>query len=315
MSVRTKAPQGVFYKGELYIGGGYVTQSKTATIIHKYEPVFQLWDQLPPCPLKMFGMACFDGRLVIVGGKEVGNLSSNSSNKIYALNDDEQDWSMHIPPMTFARVSPVVIGYDRFLIVAGGNQGSLDYNMEVYDTVSKRWCSSPPLPTKCFRHMSAVSGHTWYLLSQDEGSIKVADIRSLIRLSTGVTVSTTDSPPPEMEDSAVSVWGSVPIPSCTPALIASIGGHLLGITQEESVVNVHACLYDSSAKEWLKSTKLPNLCGSSSAVTDDRGSLFLFGGEGGREQYSNKLYKLSLKTITKTHFSKSTKPSLSFHLQ
>ncbi len=316
MPMRTKAPQGVFFKGELYIGGGYVTESKKAFIIHKYEPIFQLWDQLPSCPLKSFGIASFDRRLVIVGGKEAGNLSSASSNKIYSLDDDGVNWSILIPPMTFARVSPVVIGYDHFLIVAGGNKGSLDYNMEVYDMVSKRWYSAPPLPVKCFRHTSAVSGHKWYLLSQDDGSIKCADIRSLIQASTGIVIAIAESPLLEISDSSVSIWTTLPSSPCRFSLIAIIGGHLLGVAQDASLVNVHSLLYDSNTKSWLdgSKSKLPNLCGSASVVADDRGSLFLFGGEGGTEQYSNKLYKLSLKTISKSHY-KNTKPSLSFNFQ
>lgn len=313
MIVRTKAPQGVLFKGELYIGGGYVTESKMASIIQRYEPVFQLWDQLPSCPLKLFGMASFDEHLVIIGGKEAGT----SSNKIYSLSEDRQNWNTYIPPMTFARVSPVVIGYDQFLIVAGGDKGSLDYNMEVYDTVSKRWNSAPPLPTKCFRHTSTVSGHNWFLLSQDDGSIKCADIRSLVRMATGVAVTTTESPPPDIDESAVSVWSTLPNPPTTPSLIATIGGHLLGITQDASLVNVHAFLYDSSTKSWLDNSKskLPNLCGSSSAVSDDKDSLFLFGGEGGTEQFSNKLYRVSLRNTNKSHFNSVSKPSLTFHLQ
>lgn len=311
MPLRTKAAQAVFFKGELHVGGGYVTESKMAAVIHKFEPVFQLWDHLPTCPLKQFGMASFENNLVAVGGKEVGNLASN---KIYTLDEDGQNWNACIPPMTFARVCPVVIGYEQFLIVAGGKKGSLDYNLEIYDHTSKRWTSAPPLPTKCYPTTSVVSGHSWYLLNQDDGTIKCADIRTLISQATGISLTTDPSPQSENTElkSSTSIWLSLPSPPSRPIQITAIGVYLLAITCESNPVKVRSFLYNKGAESWCYSNKLPNLCGSSSALPDDKDGLYLFGGEGGSEQYSNKLYKLTLRNVNSSHLS--TKPPISFCL-
>lgn len=310
MPVRIKGAQGVILAGELYLGGGYVTDSKMSTVVHKFEPVFQLWEQLPASPVKQFGMTLFGKKLVLVGGKEIGSSGSTASNKVHTWDNDEQDWKSSIPPMTFARVSPTVISYDRFLIVAGGNKGSLDYNMEIYDSESNRWIGAPPLPTKCSHSTSTVCGHTWFLLNQDNGTIRCSDIRFLVHQATGVLSDDEQSEEKELP-SPTSLWQSLPEAPVKPILITTINGNLLAITREVSPVKVRSFLYNTGSKLWSYSNKLPNLCGSSSALPDSKGGLYLFGGDGGREQFSNKLYKLTLRTVKDAS---STKPPITFSL-
>lgn len=310
--VRTKAAQGVFLGCQLYVGGGYVEDSKISRVIYKYDPIFELWDPLPSCPVKLFGMSSFNQQLVVVGGREAGRLGPNSSNKLFTWDKDGRSWNSSIPSMTFARTSPVVINYDRFLIVAGGNKGSLDYNTEVYDSHTKRWTSAPPLPVKCFPLTSAVTGQSWFLLNQEEGTIACADIPCLLRLVSGVKDITDDT---QLEDGEerTRLWNTLPKPPCEPTQITTVNGRLLAIVNESNPVRVSSYCYDGETRSWSYSYKLPNLCGHSSTLPDNKDGTYLFGGEGGAKRYSNKLYRLTLRT-SETGYTKNSKPPLTFSL-
>ena len=292
--------------------------SKLSTVIHKFDSIFELWDSLPPCPVKMFGMSSFNQQLVLVGGKEVGRLGSSYSNKLFTWDSDGHSWSNTLPAMTFARMCPVAISYDQYLIVAGGKKGSLDFNMEVYNSNSKRWTSAPPLPVKCFPSTSAVAGSSWYLLNLEDGTIVSAHIPSLLEQVTGANNITANDKSMYSEDIDIrsKLWTQLPKLSCEPTQITTLNGRLLAIANENNPVKVSSYIFDNETGNWLYSHKLPNLCGRSSTLPDAKDGTYLFGGEGGLERYSNKLYRLTLRQSSVIHDcqTKGMKPPITFSL-
>lgn len=309
-------------ENELYIGGGYVSTSTAGPIVYKYNTVFDFWDPLPPCPLKRFGMTIFNNELVLVGGKEIGNLSAECTNKIASWDEANQTWNFSLPPMTFARTSPVVFSYDRYVIVAGGKKGSLDYNMEIFDSGTKRWVNAPPLPAKCFPHSSTVSENTWFLLQEDNNSVLHADIRFLIQQATGKSNNKALSDIPvskepvvdSSSDDCTNLWQLLPSPPIKPDLITTVCNTVLAVSHETNPIRVHTHIYNRESKCWCYANKLPNLCSSSSATADSQDVVFLFGGKGSLKQFSNKLYRVTLKTADNSQRAATIlKPALTFH--
>ena len=253
--------------------------------------------------MKRFGIGTFNNELILVGGKEVGNLSADCTNKIASWNEADQSWNFSLPPMTFARASPVVFSYDRYLIVSGGKKGSLDYNMEIFDSSTKRWVCAPPLPAKCFPHSSTVSGNNWFLSQEDSECVLYADIRLLIQQATGKLIPKTLSDTHTSEgtrfespsDDCANLWQLIPSSPIKPDLITTVCDSVLAISHETNPIKVHTHIYNREAKRWCYTNKLPNLCSSSSAVSDNQNGVFLCGGKGSIEQYSNKLYRVTLK--------------------
>ena len=173
-----KGAQAVFFNDHLYIGGGYTGCSANDSTVFRFHPPSNNWEQLPTCPVKWFGMAVFNQQLVLVGGREIGSRKYKSSNRIVSWNEVNQSWAFSLPPMTFARASPIVFGYHGYLVVAGGEKGSLDYCVEVLDPVAKRWVIAPSLPATCSPLTSAVSGDSWYLLH--DNCLLSADIEEIV---------------------------------------------------------------------------------------------------------------------------------------
>ncbi len=168
----------------MYIGGGYTGNAAMDTVVLRYHLSSNTWEQLPPSPLKWFGMTIYNNQLLLVGGREVACKDYyKSTNKIAVWDEQNNCWVFLFPPMMFARLSPIAYGYKDFLIVGGGEKGSLDYNFEVFDPISKRWKVGPSLPAKCMQRMSAIIGNSWFLLDKERNCILSADIRSILHLA------------------------------------------------------------------------------------------------------------------------------------
>lgn len=184
--IRMKGAQTVFFNGHLYLGGGHTGSTTNDSIVLRYHPQSTTWEQLPLSPMKWFGMAVFNQQLVLVGGKEIGCKDYKATNKIATWDEHNCCWKLVLPPMTFVRLSPVVYGYKNYLIVAGGEKGSLDYSFEVLDPASKRWMVGPSLPATCSPHTSAIAGRTWYLLQTETDCILSADVQRIIHQTLGL---------------------------------------------------------------------------------------------------------------------------------
>lgn len=301
MPIRTKYSSGVLYNDELHVGGGYTTSSKDASKVFVFNSIFNMWSELPPSPLKWFSMAILNGQLVLVGGKEAASSSLSYTNKLAVWNQEDNAWSFSLPPMAVARSMPIVISHGRSLIVAGGKKGSLDFNMELYNSSSRRWYSAPPLPLHCLMHTSAVIGDTWYLLRLKDGEIFHANICSLI-----ASVQAEDlhadpflDAPTTNGHAAADVKGGLwqklhAKPPGSPFRIIAFEEHLLSLSSNgNGNITLHALPVSVSEPSWVHVGKLPELCSYASAYSTPE-QLYLFGGDAANKQYSHKMFKVSL---------------------
>ena len=112
-------------------------------------------------PTYRYGLTIYDDHLVLVGGEEYP--SNRVTNKIWLLQslgeDGREEWKEDaIPPMPTRRSGVSAVGYDKVLLVAGGE----DKNYQPMKTVELyqlgQWRSTTPLPRPCSFMSSTVMG-------------------------------------------------------------------------------------------------------------------------------------------------------------
>ena len=84
----------------VYVGGG-----GTEYKIFQYSSGSGVWNTLPKCPVKWFGLTQFMGRLTTVGGQD---RAGSATALVYELVSESQQWQESPPPMPTARVYELV---------------------------------------------------------------------------------------------------------------------------------------------------------------------------------------------------------------
>ena len=125
-------------------------------------------------PTFWYGLTIYDDHPVLVGGMEYP--SHRLTNKIWLLQslgeDGREEWKEDaIPPMPSRRHSVSAVGYDKLLLVAGGQ----DENYQPIDIVELyqlgQWRSTTPLPRPCSDMSSTVMGsHVVFAGGQGQGN-------------------------------------------------------------------------------------------------------------------------------------------------
>ena len=145
------------YTGQVYQvvidGMVYVRSSDGYGTITQYNPENGNWSQLPTPPvMKYFGMT-FEDQLVLVSGCVEGQsvlargLADYPDLRITVWDSGKGRWVHPYPPIPTARYNPAAVGYQKHLIVAGGN--SPNDEVEVLDSSSGKWHTPEPLPVEC----------------------------------------------------------------------------------------------------------------------------------------------------------------------
>lgn len=297
---------GIFHDNVLLVGGGYTGNSKNDALLHTYDSNSDTWTSLPPAPLKWSALTSLANNIMLVGGKEVGRPGFGYTNRLAVLDGENNTWTFFIPPMQVARLSPMVLTHNGYLIVAGGGKGLLDYNVEIFDPGTRHWTTTIPLPHKCFKHTSTTVNGEWYLLNQDSGLIFYVDILFFIQQHCGHGQQDSINGVEDLSTSATNerikfqqkiseeqsrTWKPIHSqPPSKPFCITSIEGHLLALSHAKGAVSAYAYMDGS----WERVGKLPFTASTASMAVDSLGQLYLFGGEGGCGQYSSKLFKVSL---------------------
>ena len=129
LPVKMLLASAVVINGEVYVGGGFNGDTPGITEIYKLLSDLSQWIQLPPCdiPVSGFALAAVKGKLYTIGGeylarKKGGKANSIISDKVqtYDLTSVPARWSVSLPTMKSPRYSAGAIGFDSYLVVAGG---------------------------------------------------------------------------------------------------------------------------------------------------------------------------------------------------
>ena len=76
-------------------------------IVYCYNPSQDNWTNLPPCPVKWFGLGQVNGKVVAVGGSKKGD--NRATNEVFTYDERSRKWKQTLPPMPTAKHSPGVL--------------------------------------------------------------------------------------------------------------------------------------------------------------------------------------------------------------
>jgi len=190
LPIPMKLPQGVVIGDSLFIGGGYTKFLGDNFKLYMYKNSLGSWVSLPPPPYvttKLSGLASFENKLVVMGGKEMRLTPGDSgreyvhSNQVSTWNLEEECWESTLPAMSVGRVLPVVFAHGSYLIAGGGHRGVLEPQVEILDSNTMQWKQGPDLPIQCHQKNSVVVQGTWYLLEECIGVIYYTEIETYIK--------------------------------------------------------------------------------------------------------------------------------------
>ena len=149
------ALQAVWLNEKLYI----VAKSYPGDLILCCNSDMQLLTTIK-CPTHESALTTFQGRLVLVGGREVA--ARYLTNKMWSLQDNGT-WAKDLSPMPTRRRSATAVSTGHHLLVAGGmGDSGITSAVEVFD--GKRWSTTEPLPVGFYDMKSAHLNGEWYLM-------------------------------------------------------------------------------------------------------------------------------------------------------
>ncbi len=311
MKHATEHPSAVVLQGKVYMGGGWSGESdKKNTAVAVYDPKSDEWDHsLPLYKTEWFGMAAIHGKLVLAGGRDPRN--GKESKDIGVWDPRRHKWTAPYSQLRSARYLPTVIGYRKWLIVAGGGNsaGSVvnAYDLvEVLDTATNEWFTASPLPLGCIQMSHALLNDTLYLLGgwRDNAPIKevfAIPLHSLI-VDALCSTSRSGSDPPQS-----SPWRTLATTPLGYSTALAFQGALLAIggkRAREEGGQAESCIYrfERSMARWISVGELafPRYWCASVALPSGFEFLIL-GGRNSRQGSRSRFGSVTLGTVANTN--------------
>ena len=259
--------QAVVIGSDVYVGGGDGSIQHNATVM-VYSVQTGSWRTLPPHETFWFGMAAVNNQLVLVGGRSTS--TREATNVLVAWDERSQRWIRPYPVMPTARHSLSATSYQKWLIVAGGeDRGSRLNEVELLDTVSGQWYEGSPLPTERSLMSSAINGNMWYLSggwSSQGANEHVFSVCLDVLISQAVS---------ESAGSTLLPWQTLPEAQLTDSTIFILNGALLTVGGWGSS-SIH--LYQPGRRSWVKVGDLPNKQWQCACAVLPNGEMFVAGG-------------------------------------
>jgi len=148
--------QAVIIQQNLYVGGGHTKIKEEERIVQIYNPVENVWNQLPECPTQLFSLCSDRESLFISCG--IGNIFSMTKDGI---------WQETLPPTSeeCMRSLSAFLHYQNYYVIACGldKEKKAMKSVEICNTATFKWHTAQPLPVAGHSMCSVVCGDTWYL--------------------------------------------------------------------------------------------------------------------------------------------------------
>lgn len=297
--------QAVTVKDTVYFGSGTSTLGEAPNDsphrILKYLSQQDCWTPLTDCPVVGFGMGCYLGELVLVGGAyELQDDNSSSqfalTGDVHLLDDTRQVWRKSLPPMLKPRMLPTVVGHGQVLVALGGIvlETPHDYclsSVEVFDMETGQWYRGEHLPLACIGMTSAVIGDMCYLLGGftdtdfDHPTVQTIS-GSLVELAQDA-VGKHSLVNGSLDDHSSQIWTRVLDAPRYSATAASLGNCLLALGgSDERLEHKSGALHVFSplTKAWIRMEDIPVSCFSCAVAKLSVGELLIIGGMGHDEE-------------------------------
>ncbi len=269
--------------GKVYVGGGYSDGGTSDEyLVFQYDPERDGWDALPPCPVRVFALAQFQGHLITVGGV---TDQGEATGKVYRYREESREWVEYLKPMQIARFGLVAISTQSAIIACGGGASSKNNfaTVEVYTAKTAQWHVTDSLPGRYADMTSVTIGDTFYLVGGHDKN----DERTKTVLSAPVSSLIRNAVSPSgrcAKTSKRSVWETLPLSPLYYSAAASLGGCLLAIGGED--VNDSGPTYPAAhmfvcnTNSWVRmpSGDLPTELAAATAIELPDNKLLVCGG-------------------------------------
>lgn len=283
LPVARAAHTAVLLQGSVYVGSGYEgpndMERKDCYRLDIYNLLANQWSSIT-APCCWFAMTVLHDKLIIAGGK---TRSDEALKRIFVLNAGQ--WKNY-SEMPTARLSPVAVGYQSKLIVAGGAILVQDEwiklaTTEILDTISGCWYICNSLPSPHFQLKATIVNNTLYLLG---GSNRDGD------------------PSPQVFSAALAAdyplkWQSLPRSSrCYFASVVLYSKHLLTLGGRLQYDTASQCCkihtLDSLTGSWrqVKNLNIPAARSLAAAVGLTDNEVMLIGGGTNQGNYSTNVW-------------------------
>ncbi len=258
------------------------------------------WSTLPTVSYGHFSLAVFRGQLVLVGGWDVAARHVISQLLVWDANSST--WTLSLPPMPTARDTPSALGYNEYLLVAGGVDGRKAIDIvEILNGDTREWFKASPLPVAGYSFKTAYHKGDWYLMGGDVYSIH----SSVVHTSVHTLIDTAQG----RQQPSPSVWASLPDLPVDSSPLAIWGGALLAMggmvkehmTSPDAIARrktvsrsskIHA--YCPRTNSWSHVGDMPTQGCAHTVVSLPTGELLVIGGRTDAEDYVCKVFKAHL---------------------
>ncbi len=285
----------VVLDGKVYYGGGNISPDDTvSTHIRVFDfTSSKEWSTLPTVSHGNFGLAVFRGQLVLVGGWDAAASAVMSQLLVWDANSST--WTCSLPPMPTARNKSSALGYNKYLLVAGGWDGRKVVDIvEILNSDTREWFKASPLPVAGHNCKTTYHKGDWYLMGGDGDSIHYSVVHTSVRTLID-TAQGRQQPSP-------SVWASLPDLPRQNSPLAIWGGTLValgGVVAEQATYkalsrssNIHA--YCPHTNSWSHIGDMPTQGCAHAVVPLPTGELLVIGGHSDVEDYVCKVFKARL---------------------
>ena len=272
--------QAIIFNDCVYVGGGLTEDDYYDYCVFEYNPDMNLWNLLPPAPVKLFGLGVLSAELVLIGG--MSNHDS-ISDRMFAFDKYLQTWKELVCVLSTARFSPTIVQYESTLIMIGGVAGSTT------DDDLKNLTSVEYLVPELSEWV--VLGHL--PKSSNVCSPSTAQEKGMLYILGGYTTQSAISSTRRGHYSCLStflsasgvklnLWKSLPDTPYLQTTALSLGGCLLALggTEEPYAEPIHREIYTYNVETelWVKVAELPLACCHCTAVVLPEGTVLLLGG-------------------------------------
>ena len=237
--------QSVLLKGRLYVVG-----NETSGVILSYTFSLGKWAKLLQYKACDFSMTALNQQLVLVG-----DSGADFSRVLGVWEEDMKCWIHPYPEMLTGRCACSAIGYNEWLVVAGGFNGGRSLStVEVLNTYTLQWHTGPPTPMPWYDMKTAIVGDTCYFMG---GNINASPTTAVFSASIQALTSDVIT----RANSGQQAWKEVPELCLTGVTPLSIGVSLFAVgglsgKQIQPVTAIH--VYHPVSGEWERIGDLPS---------------------------------------------------------
>ena len=250
--------------------GGVVDDERT---VYEYHPQEDEWFKLDKYEYWYFAMAALNNKLTLVGGRGSYTKLFQATSEISVWEKKKKEtsyqWTHPYPDMPSRRWSPAVATYNKWLVVAGGNDGRHELaTVELLNIVTLQWSSMASLPVNCSHMTAAVVEHELFLVGGTLNTTLVVSLPDILDSDESCTTTKTSAQ-----------WRTLHAPTLERSAAIAFHGSLLAVGGDHGddySTAIH--IYQPDTKMWSKFADLPTARSSCSCALLSSGEIIVAGG-------------------------------------